>query len=328
MKVVAYAARPDEYAAFERYSEEFGFAITLIGDRLSPESVKEAKGHDAVTFLGNCQVDREVLHTLAEYKIQYIASRSAGFNNVDLVAASELGIQVSNAQYSPNSVGEFAILSMMNLLRRMPVSYKKSQINDFTLRGLQGRELRNQVVGIIGTGKIGLTVAQGLQGFGCKVIGYDPYPSPQLDGLLNYVELDELYAQADIITLHVPLTGENQGMIGAQSIAKMKNEVLIVNSARGELVDTVALIAGLRSGKVAGAALDVLENEVGTLHMDCSLEPLSHEPLALLKNMPNVQITGHSAFYTRQSVSDMVEAGLGNLHAFFTTGTAPNLLSA
>lgn len=327
MKITAYAARPDEDAAFDRFAARFGMTLEKVAQRLTPENASAAAGSQGVTFLGNCQVDRETLAILKDLRIRYIASRSTGYNNVDLAAAKELGIAVSNAFYSPNSVAEFAILSMMNLLRRLPVSYKKSRVNDFTLRGIQGRELRNQVVGIVGSGKIGRTVAQGLRGFGCTVLSYDPYPSPEAEQLVEFVSLEELYRRSDVITLHVPLTEESRGMISAEAIASMKDEVVLVNSARGELVDTAALIEALRSGKVAGAALDVIEGEVGVLHNDWSLRPLAHPYLSILQGMPNVQITGHSAFYTRQSVSDMVEAGLGNLHAFLTTGKAPNELS-
>lgn len=326
MKVIAFAARPDEQMAFDKFSKKFGMVLELVPSNLSEETVEITRGFDMVSIVGNCTVNRSVLEKLSQFGIKYIASRSTGYDNVDLESAKEFGINVSNTFYSPNSVGEFAVMSALTLLRNIPYSFRKVEKNNFSLKGLQGRELRNQVVGVIGTGKIGRSAIKGFSGFGCKIIAYDPYPSDEVKDLVTYVTLEELLGKADLITLHVPLTDDNKYMIGEESISKMKDEVLIINTSRGELVNTRALINALRSGKIAGAALDVIEGERGILHNDCSEKPLAHDELAILKSMPNVQITGHHAFYTRQAVSDMVEFALTNLNSFYNTGDAPNAL--
>lgn len=326
MRVIAYAARPDERAAFDKFSKKFGMELRLEGSNLKPETVELARGYDMVSIVGNCTVNREILDKLSQFGIKYIASRSTGYDNIDLEAARELGINISNTFYSPNSVGEFAIMSALTLLRNIPYSFRKVEKNNFSLKGLQGRELRNQTVGVIGTGKIGRSAIKGFSGFGCKILAYDPYPNEEMKSLVEYVSFEKLIKESDIITLHVPLTDGNAYMINKETIELMKEEVLIINTSRGELINTRDLIEGLRAGKIAGAALDVIEREKGILHNDCSEKPLTHDELAILKSMPNVQITSHHAFYTRQAVSDMVEFALTNLNSFYTTGDAPNAL--
>ncbi|MCG8453634.1 MAG: D-isomer specific 2-hydroxyacid dehydrogenase family protein [Spirochaetales bacterium] len=326
-RVIAYAVRQDEKELFKTVAKGYGFLLTLIPDSLNKETASLAQGHDGVVFLGTCPVDSDTLKILSDVGIGFAASRSAGFDNVDLKAAHERGILVSNALYSPNSVAEFAIMSMLSLLRGLPRALKQVQNNDFSLHGLQGREMRNQTVGIVGTGRIGQVVAQGLSGFGCTILGYDPYPSTQAKALLDYVPLDILLSQSDVVSLHVPLSEQTKGMMNSAAFSKMKDGALLINSARGELVNTAHLLQALESGKLGGAALDVLEGERGIFHTDHSQSTIDHQALMALKALPHVQITPHAAFFTQQSVRDMVEASLGNLHAFLTTGTAPNKVS-
>lgn len=322
-KIIAFAVRKDELSAFKKYSKEFNFSVKLEEKSLTPETVELCKGYDGVTFLGNCNVNREVLEKLNSFKIKYIASRSTGYNNVDLKAAKELGIYVSNSTYSSYSVAEFAVMSAFILLRNIPQSLKRVEKYNFSLGGLIGRELRNQTIGIIGTGKIGRIVAHHFKAMGAKVIAYDLYPSSDE---IEYVSLEELFAQSDIISLHTPLTPENHHLINKETIAKMKNDVLIINSARGELVNLEDLIAGLKSKKIAGVALDTLEKEVGILHKDCSNIGFEHPQLKELLNMENVMITSHQAFYTDQAVSDMVESALTCLNEYFLSGNSKNNL--
>ncbi len=326
MKVIAFAARADEQSAFDMFSKQFGMELKLVSENLSEKTVEQAKGFDGVSIVGNCLASRSVLEALHHYGVQAVASRSTGYDNIDLEAAKEFGLRVSNSMYSPHSVGEFTVMCILNLLRQMPYSRKKAATNDFSLKGLQGKELHNQVVGVIGTGKIGKIVVQGLTGFGCETIVYDPFPSKEVEQMAQYVSLDELFLRADVITMHIPLTGDNTYMINKKTIARMKDHVYIVNTSRGELIHTGDLIDALQSGKVGGVALDVIEGEQGIFHHDCSAKPFSHDNLVLLKNMNNVQITGHHAFYTNQAVSDMVECSLTNLHSFHTTGDGPNAL--
>lgn len=322
-KIMAFAVRGDELSAFEKYSKEFNFSVTMEKRSLKPDTVDLCKGYDGVTFLGNCNVNREVLEKLHSFGIKYIASRSTGYNNIDLEAAKELGISVSNAIYSSYSVAEFAVMSAFMLLRNMPKTFENVKNHNFSLGGLMGRELRNQTIGVIGTGKIGRIVAHHFKAMGAKVLGYDLYPS---SNEIEYVSLKELFEKSDIISLHTPLTPENHHLINKETISQMKDGVLIINSARGELVELDDLIAGLKSGKIGGVALDTLEGEVGILHKDCSVDGFDHPQLKELLELENVMITSHQAFYTDQAVSDMVESALTCLNEYFMTGNSSNNL--
>ncbi|WP_027626433.1 D-isomer specific 2-hydroxyacid dehydrogenase family protein [Clostridium lundense] len=323
MKVIAYAYRPDETVAFERFSKELNLDVTYVKESLSLENAHLAEGIEAVAILGNCNAGKEVLEKLSKGGVKYLASRSAGYNNIDLEAAKELGIRVSNATYSPNSVADFATMLALMLNRRVIESIKRSQGQDYTLGGLMGNELRNQVIGVIGTGRIGQTVIKNFSGFGAKILAYDLYPNEEPKTYVEYVDLDTLLQKADIITLHAPLFESNYHLINKETISKMKQGVKIINTARGELIDTFALIDGLKNSKIGGAALDVIENELGIFHSDCRLKTINHDGLAILKSLPNVILTPHCAFYTDQAVSDMVECGLRSLHSFLLKGTSP-----
>lgn len=321
MKIIAFAVREDELIFFKKYQEEFNLNITLKKCRLSEETVELAKDYDMVTFLGNCTVNEIVLKKIKEFGIKYMASRSTGYNNIDLEIAKKLDIKISNATYSPYSVSEFAIMSILMLLRNIPKSLKRINNNNFSLNGLVGRELRNQRIGVIGTGKIGKIVLNTLKCMGAKVIAYDIYPSSKD---IEYVSLETLFKKSDVITLHSPLTEENKYIINKTTMNMMKKDVLIVNTARGELVNIEDLILYLEEGKIAGVALDTLEGEVGIFHKDCSYTGFENENLKKLKEMENVLITSHQAFYTEQAVSDMIESALQNLSLYYETGNAPN----
>jgi len=325
IKIVAYGVRKDELEAFHRFANLYNIELKIIKKGLSSSTIGESLGYKLISFIGSCNLGKKNLEILKKNGIKFAASRSIGYDNVDLDAAAKLNIKVSNSSYSPYSVAEFTVMSMMNLLRRLPLAVKKVGINDFSLKGLKGRELQNQVIGVVGTGKIGRTVIQCLSGFGCKVIAYDPFPS-NLDNI-EYVSLEELKKQSDIITLHIPMTGKNKHMIDSKFLSDAKDGVLIINTARGELVHTEDLVAGLKSGKVGGAALDVLEGENGVIFKDCSRRQIDNDNLVILKNMPNVQITPHQAFFTHQAVSDMVEISLKSLLEFYSAGDAANSLN-
>jgi D-lactate dehydrogenase len=325
MKILAYCVRPDEVASFEKFSSKYGHEVKLIPQSFGPEVVALAKGYDAVSILGNCNANKDALEELKSYNVNYLASRSSGINNIDLEAANDLGINVANVStYSPNSVSELTIGITLCLTRKIPFALKRVNIQNFALNGLIGVELRNLTIGVIGTGRIGLEVIKGFSGFGSKIIGYDLYENEEAKKYIDYVSLDELYKTADIITLHSPLTSDNHHMIGRESFAKMKDGVLIVNAARGGLIDTQALIEGLKSGKVGGAALDTYENEVGTFHNSRMNDIMTDDTLAILRSFPNVVMTPHCGFYTDEAVSNMVETTLINLQDFSNTGTCMN----
>ncbi len=320
MKIIAYAARPDEMPGFNHFTAELNLEITYVNQGLSLENAALTKGFEGVTILGNCTANKDVLEVLAANGVKFLASRSAGYNNIDVHAAKELGIRISNATYSPNSVAEFAVMLMLMLNRRVGAAMRRYVGDDYSLPGLMGKEIRNQTVGVIGTGRIGQTVIKNLSGFGCKILAFDLYPNEEMKQYVTYVSLETLFEQADVITLHAPLFDSNYHLINEKTIALMKTGVHIINTARGELINTADLIVGLESGKIGGAALDVLEDELGIFHSDCRIKGVNHHELAILKQKNNVIMTNHYAFYTDQAVFDMVECGLKSLIGFMTTG--------
>lgn len=325
MKILAYCVRPDEMEAFGKFSKEYGHEVDLVPQTFSPESAPLAEGYEGVSILGNCHATREALEIISSFGIKYLSSRSAGVNNIDFDAAKEFGIQVANvAAYSPNSVSELTVGITLCLTRKIPFALQRTKIQNFALNGLIGVELRNLTIGIIGTGRIGLETIKGFSGFGPKLIAYDIFENEKAKEYVEYTSLDEIYKTADIISLHLPLTEDNHHMIGKESIAKMKDGVFIINASRGGLIDSKALIEGLKSGKVGGAALDTYEHEVGVFHNNRMNDILQDDTLATLMSLPNVVMTPHCGFYTDEAVSNMVETALINLKEFGETGTCKN----
>lgn len=323
MKVIAYAARPYEEAAFEKFSREIGIELVRVAPHLSRDTAALARGIEGIAILSACDASAPVLETLANGGTRFIAARTAGFNNIDAAAARRLGLRFSNATYSPHSVADFTVMLMLMALRKAKTILAHSAAQDFTILGTQGREMHNMTVGIVGTGRIGATVARDLTGFGPRLLGYDLHPNPDLKGVLDYVPLDELLARADIVTLHAPLTAESRHLIGRETLARMKDGAILVNCARGDLVDTTALIDVLESGKLSAAALDVIEDERGLFHADHRNDVLAHRELAILRAFPNVIVTPHNAFFTDQAVSDQVEVALRSLAGFIGQGESP-----
>jgi len=324
VKVLIYGRRHDELADFARLVPQLGIEPTFVKENLDRDNAALAAGFEGVAVNALCLLDRENIARLAQLGVKYLATRSIGFDNIDLDACREFGIKLSNAPYSPHSVADYTVMLMLMLTRRAKSILRHGEAQDYTLRGIEGRELRSMTVGVIGTGRIGRTVIEDLSGFGPKFIAYDLYPSEALRGRVEYVPLDELFARADIITLHAPLQESSFHTISAASIAKMKDGAMIVNTARGELIDTAALIAGLESGKLGGAALDVLEGEQAYMFGDHRCDNIPCRERALLMAFPNVILTGHYAFYTEQAVTDQVEMALSCLRSFIETGKAPN----
>lgn len=325
MKIIAYGVRPDEIDGFNEFSKKYDHEVTFVSEIFSPESAPLAEGYEGISILGNCKANRQALEIISNYGIKFMASRSAGTNNIDLEACKELGIKATHVPaYSPNSVSEFTVGLILTLTRKLNAGIRRAQIQNFGLNGLIGIEVRNLTIGVIGTGRIGFNVIKALSGFGCRIIAHDIYENKEVENYAEYKTADEVYAQADIITLHCPLFDENHRMINDESIAKMKDGVMLVNAARGGLVDAEALIRGLKSGKIGGAALDTYENEVGIFHNDHTNTVIQDDTLARLMQFPNVVITPHYAFYTDEAVSNMVEIALSNLKDFELTGSAKN----
>lgn len=325
MKILAYAVRPDELAGFNEFSKEYAHEVTTTSERFNPETAPLAEGYDGISIMANDKANKEALEIISSLGIKYIAFRCAGYDNIDLKACKELGIKVSYVPaYSPNSVSEYAVGLILALTRKINFAVRRSKMQNFGVNGLIGIEVRNLTVGVIGTGRIGFNVIKALSGFGGKIIVHDIYENKEVEKYAEYKTAEELYAEADIITLHAPLFDETYHMINDKTISKMKNGVMIINAARGGLIDSEALIRGLKSGKIGGAAIDTYENEAGIFHTDHTNSVLQDDVLARLLQFSNVIVTPHIAYYTDEAVSNMVEIALSNLKDFELTGTAKN----
>lgn len=295
----------DEAKFFESASEKYQIEIGYTKEAPSLDNVKLAKGYEAVNVI-TTKIDRPLLQGFKELGVKFITTRTIGYDHIDVEAAKELGIGVSNISYTPDTVAEYTIMMMLMAKRKMKRIIERAHIQDFTLPGILGSEIHNSVVGIIGTGRIGETVIRDLSGFGCKVLCYDLYEKESIKEYATYVDLDTLFGTSDIISLHMPANESNHHMIDKKAIEKMKPGVLLVNTARGALIDSEALIEGIECGKIGGAALDVVEKELGLYYNDLRYQPLDNRELAILKSFPNVLVTPHMAFYTEEAIRDMV----------------------
>ena len=324
MKVKAFTARPDEMDLFAYYGEKFGFSMEYCPEDLTMDNMESARGFTGLSCVGTCDLSRPALERLAGMGVRYLSLRTIGYDNVDVDAARELGLRVSHASYSPYSVANYTVMLMLMCMRKALYIMMRSHTADYSLRAAQGREMQNMTVGIIGTGKIGRAVIQNLSGFGCKILAYDPYPPKGGLPGVEFVPLDKLYARADIIALHTLLNDETYHMISDEAIAKMKPGVILSNTARGPLVDTKALIAGIESGKIASAGIDCFEDEDGVIRTDHNYTDLiQNHDLIILKSFQNTIVTPHVAFYTDQAVQDMVFSSLESLHQFAAGQDAP-----
>ena len=270
------------------------------------DNLELAKGYDVVNVITTV-FDQPMLKKLHDMGVKCIATRTIGYDHIDVDYAKSLGMGVIHISYSPNSVADYAIMMMLMGLRRMPHIMERANIQDYTLKGKIGRELPDCTVGIIGTGRIGRTVIRHLSGFGCKMLAYDLYENEEVKQYAEYTDLDILLKNSDVITLHAPATDDNYHMIDASAIEKMKQDVVIINCARGALIDTDALIDGIESGKVGFAGLDVVEHESGLYYFNRMGEPLHNPKLAILRSYSNVLVSPHTAFYTEEAVANMAE---------------------
>jgi D-lactate dehydrogenase len=320
MKVALFNTRVYDRESFQAGNEAFGHTLTFLEPRLVRETAPLAAGHDAVCCFVNDHVDAEVIQSLATHGIRIIALRSAGFNHVDLVAAARVGIPVVRVpEYSPYAVAEHALALVLTLNRKVHRAYARVREWNFSLEDLVGFDLHGKTVGVIGTGRIGQTAARIFAGFGCRVVAYDLQPDQKLTTTISgfeYVALTTLYRTADIISLHVPLTPATHHLLDASALAAMKPGVIIINTGRGALIDSRALIGALKTGHVGGAGLDVYEEEEGVFFEDLSNRVLQDDVLARLLTFPNVLVTAHQAFLTREALANIAEVTLFNLDAF------------
>ena len=314
MKIISFETKDYETADFAR-AAQYGLEATLCAEELTADNVSLVQGYEGITTLGFSDLRAPMLCELARRGVKYLATRTVGFNHIDLAAAKQCGIRVSSARYEPYNVADFTVMLMLMLLRKAKISVCRAHVNDFSLDGMCGREMRNLTIGIFGAGKIGRAVIQNLSGFGCKILYYDPYARDPVPGAQRS-DPDTIYRTCDIISLHMPLTQENRHFIDAAALSKMKTGALLVNTARGGLVDTQALTEALESGHLGGAGLDTIESEEGAVHIDLRARIVNKRDLFYLKQFPNVIFTSHYAFFTEEAASAMVQCALESLSRF------------
>ncbi len=295
----------DEAEPFARYAKQYGVELGFCPDPPSIENADLAKGYPSISII-TTRMDRLLLAKLAQNGVRMISTRTIGYDHIDLEAAKEFGLMVSNATYSPHCVADYTVMLMLMCIRKTKRIMERASVNDFTLPGIQGRELKNFTVGIIGTGKIGRTVLQNLSGFGCKLYAYDIIESKEAKQYAEYLPFEELLQRCDMLSLHLPLSDSTRHLINLNAISRMKDGVILINTARGGLIDTTALINNLENGKIGAAGLDVIENEFGLYYFDHKADILKNRELSILRGFPNVVVTPHMAFYTDQAIDDMV----------------------
>jgi D-lactate dehydrogenase len=318
MRLAFFSTHSYDQLFFDEVNERVGHEIHYFEPRLTKQTAPLAAGFPAVCAFVNDQLDAEVLNLLGAGGTRLLALRSAGFNHVDLETARSLGFTVARVPaYSPHAVAEHAIALMLSLNRKLYRAYPRVREGNFSLDGLLGFDLAARTAGIVGTGKIGTVVARILRGFQCRVLACDIAPSDECLALgVDYVKLDSLLERSDIITLHAPLTAETRHLIDAAAIARMKQGVMIINTGRGALIDTRAVIDGLKSGRVGYLGLDVYEEEEKLFFRDFSEQVIQDDVFARLLTFPNVMITGHQGFFTREAMRAIAETTLSNVTAF------------
>lgn len=323
MRITAYETRKDEKETFKRLAAAQQIEITYLETVLDENTVHLAAGSQGVTILGG-EVNANILHQLKALDINYIATRTVGYDHIDLDTAKELDIKVSNASYGPDGVADYTIMLILMSLRKYKQAMFRANVNDYSLNGLQGKEMKDLTIGIIGTGRIGAKVIESLSGFGCEVIAYDTFQHPGLTGKAEYVTLDNLYKRADVISLHIPLFESTMQIINKTALNKMKDGVILINCSRGELMNIPDLIDAIEHEKIGALGLDVFENEAGIYHFDRRTEIIKNREMAYIRQFPNVIMTQHMAFYTDSAVESMVTCGVDNLVSFIRTGKAKN----
>lgn len=322
MKILVFSHRADESSYFEEFSKKYNVEVVLCTDEPNMESADLAVGFDCISIITTL-IPSELVEKFHKLGVKFISTRTIGYDHIDVVKAKELGIHVGNATYSPNSVADYTIMLILMAIRKVKLIMERSNAQDFSLKGVQGKELPNLTVGVIGTGKIGQTVIKHLSGFECNIIAHDIYENEIVKAYGKYVDLETLISSSDVITLHMPATDSNYHIINKDSIKTMKDGVFIINTARGSLINTNDLIEALEENKIGGAALDVIENEADLYYNDLKGEILNNRELAILKSFPNVIITPHTAFYTNQAVSDMVENSIKSCVLFMENKENP-----
>jgi D-lactate dehydrogenase len=318
MKVAVFSTKPYDEEFLRQSNLHYRFDLTFFEEHLTEITAPLAAPYDVICAFVNDELNDRVLHHLFMVGIKLVALRSAGFNNVDLIAAQNLGITVMRVPaYSPHSIAEHTVGLILALNRKIHRAYARVREGNFSLNGLLGFDLYGHTVGIVGTGRIGCLVGKILAGFGCNILAYDIVQNETCLNLgFEYVTLDELFTSSDIISLHCPLTPETRHLINSENINRMKDGVMLINTSRGALIDTPAVIEGLKTQKIAYLGLDVYEEEADLFYQDLSDQLIKDDVFARLLTIPNVIITGHQAFFTKQALKNIADTTLANIFAF------------
>jgi D-specific alpha-keto acid dehydrogenase len=312
MGLTIYGCERDEAILFREMAPRFGVVPTITEAAVSEHNARLAHGNRCISIPHKTPVTNSTLLALSEAGVAYVSTRSVGHNHIDVNYARSVGICVETVAYSPDSVADYTLMLMLMAVRHAKSVIRRADAHDYRLNDERGKELRDLTVGVIGTGRIGAAVIDRLRGFGCRVLAYDRCPK----ALADYVPLDELLRQSDIVTLHTPLTAETHHLLDRGRIRQMKPGAFVINTGRGPLLDTEALVPALESGSLGGAALDVLEGEEGIFYSDRRGKPIESRLLVRLQELPNVFVSPHTAYYTDHALSDMVEHSLANCLKF------------
>lgn len=317
-KIAFFGAKPYDIAPFDKVNEKYNYDIRYYKGHLNPNNVVLTQDTDAVCIFVNDTADAAVIDAMVDNGVKLLALRCAGFNNVDLKAAKGKLPVVRVPAYSPYAVAEYSLALMLSLNRKIHRAYWRTRDGNFSLNGLMGFDMHGKTIGIIGTGKIARILIRLLKGFGMRILAYDLYPDMKFAGEegISYVSLDELYRESDIISLHCPLTDQTKYMIDKDSIDKMKEGVMIINTGRGQLINTNDLIEGLKEKKIAAAGLDVYEEEGEYFYEDKSDKIIDDDVLARLLSFNNVIVTSHQAFFTKEALHNIAETTLQNIEDF------------
>lgn len=317
MKIAVYNYREfDEGAYFEKFSKIYNVEIVRIDDAPDLQNANLAKGCFGVSVITTA-ITKDIIQTWSHLGIKHISTRTIGYDHIDLESAKDLGMTVSNVTYSTASVANYTVMLILMVLRKMKMVMRRAVGFDYSLENSIGMELENKTVGVVGTGAIGQKVIQNLSGFGCKIIATDPFIKKEVTKYAQYVSLEKLIKESDIITFHVPALKDTYHIVRQETIDQMKDGVILVNTARGSVINTTDLIKNLENGKIGACALDVIENELGLYYQDYKYQVIGNHELSILRDMPNVLLTPHLAFYTEQAVSDMVENSIASIVASF-----------
>jgi D-specific alpha-keto acid dehydrogenase len=313
--ITIYGCGQDEAALFRELAPGFGITPTITAAAVSEANTRLVSGNRCISVGHKTQITNATLHALRKAGVTYISTRSIGYNHIDVEYAQSVGILVENVSYSPDSVADYTVMLMLMAVRHAKSIVRRTDVHDYRLHDVRGKELRDLTVGVVGTGRIGAAVLDRLCGFGCTVLAHDRSPQ-STEREAKYVPLDQLLRSSDIVTLHTPLTAETHHLLNRNRIETMKRGAFIINTGRGSLLDTEALVQALENGRLGGAALDVLEGEEGIFYADCRDQPIESKTLLRLQELPNVLISPHTAYYTDHALSDTVENSIINCLKF------------